>query len=87
VLDHYRNESQNLTTGAEFNLLKLKSLLGVIQEQEQFRLDEIGQLYRKNRNLKTGAEQDQMNDIISLLSKFSEGLDGIREVIQKVSGT
>ncbi|MBI2948771.1 MAG: hypothetical protein HYY23_14120 [Verrucomicrobia bacterium] len=38
VLDHYRNESQTLTTGAEANLLKFKELIGLLADAEKARL-------------------------------------------------
>ena len=31
-MDHYRGESQNLTTAAEANMLKLREMLGTLDE-------------------------------------------------------
>src|SRR5690606_27742393 len=41
ILDHYKGESQTLTTGAEANLLKFKEIFGVITPEETARWAEI----------------------------------------------
>jgi hypothetical protein len=41
ILDHYRGESQTLTTGTEANFLKFKELIGDLTESELKRWNEI----------------------------------------------
>jgi hypothetical protein len=47
VLNHYQNESQTLTTGAEANMLKLKELIGTISNDETERWEEIKNVCKK----------------------------------------
>ncbi len=83
VLNHYQNESQTLTTGAEANMLKLKELMNIISESETERWNEIKKTFMKNKTLKGLGENDRMTQIVALLAQFSEGLDGIKDVLRK----
>ena len=82
LLDHYRNEAQTLTNGAESNLLKLKELLGTHTPAEAARWDEIRKTFRKNKVLGgDGGENDPISRVVQKLSAFYEGLDGIKDAI------
>lgn len=83
VLNHYQNESQTLTTGAEANMLKLKELIGTISDDENLRWDEIKKTFVKNKSLKGLGENDRMSQIVALLAQFGDGLEGIKEVLKK----
>lgn len=83
VLNHYQNESQTLTTGAESNMLKLKELMSLISEGESHRWEEIKRTFVKNKMIKGLGENDRMTQVIALLAQFSEGLDGIKDVLKK----
>jgi hypothetical protein len=83
VLNHYQNESQTLTTGAEANLLKLKELMQIQTEEEQKRWEEIKTTFKKNKLIKGFGENDKMAQVIALLTEFSEGLSGIKDVLKK----
>lgn len=83
VLNHYQNESQTLTTGAEANMLKLKELIGNISEEETVRWEEIKKTFVKNKTLKGIGENDRMSQIVALLAQFGDGLEGIKEVLRK----
>ncbi|HEX7868922.1 MAG TPA: ATP-binding protein, partial [Chryseobacterium sp.] len=83
VLNHYQNESQTLTTGAESNMLKLKELMNLISEDEKLRWEDIKKTFVKNRMIKGLGENDRMTQIVALLAQFSEGLDGIKNVLKK----
>lgn len=83
VLNHYQNESQTLTTGAEANLLKLKELMEILTEVEENRWNEIKTIFMKNKLLKGVGGDDRMAQVIALLSEFSDGLNGIKEVLRK----
>jgi len=83
VLNHYQNESQTLTNGAEANLLKLKELMQIQTEDEQGRWNEIKTTFMKNKLLKGVGGDDRMAQVIALLSEFSEGLNGIKDVLKQ----
>ncbi|QIY91797.1 DNA repair ATPase [Chryseobacterium gallinarum] len=83
VLDHYQNESQTLTTGAEANMLKLKELINTLSEEETERWNEIKKTFIKNKTLKGLGENDRMTQIVALLAQFGEGLEGIKEALKK----
>ncbi|RQO39540.1 AAA family ATPase [Chryseobacterium sp. KBW03] len=83
VLNHYQNESQTLTTGAESNMLKLKELIGAISEEEIERWEEIKKTFVKNKTLKGLGENDRMSQIVALLAQFGDGLEGIKEALKK----
>ena len=82
LADHYRNEAQTLTSGAESNLLKLKEMLGTQTPAEAARWAEIRNTFRKNKVLGgDGSENDPVSRVVQKLSAFYEGLDGIKEAI------
>ncbi|MGH1518475.1 DNA repair ATPase [Chryseobacterium sp. JK1] len=83
ILNHYQNESQTLTTGAEANMLKLKELIGILSEEETERWNEIKKTFVKNKTLKGLGENDRMSQIVALLAQFGDGLDGIKEALKK----
>lgn len=83
VLNHYQNESQTLTTGAEANMLKLKELIGILSEEETKRWNEIKKTFVKNKTLKGLGENDRMSQIVALLAQFGDGLEGIKEALKK----
>jgi hypothetical protein len=41
ILDHYRGESQTLTTGTEANMLKFRELIGIQTAEEKARWEDI----------------------------------------------
>ncbi|HCN50540.1 MAG TPA: AAA family ATPase [Chryseobacterium sp.] len=84
VLNHYQNESQTLTTGAEANMLKLKELIGTLSNDETDRWDEIKKTFVKNKTIKGLGENDRMSQIVALLAQFGDGLEGIKEALKKV---
>ncbi|GEN75318.1 DNA repair ATPase [Chryseobacterium hagamense] len=82
VLNHYRNEAQTLTTGAESNMLKLKELMNLMTEDEALRWQEIKKTFLQNKSMKGFGENDRMAQVIAMLAQFSEGLNGIKEVLK-----
>lgn len=80
VQSHYENQAQTLTTGAEANLLKLRELLGTLNEEEQARWDDIKKTFA--RNLLLGGEgSDRLAQVIAQMTQFSEGLGDIKSVL------
>lgn len=86
VMDHYRGESQNLTTAAEANILKLRDMLGILTESERARWEQIRKDYNKRKLLGGAAEGDPVARVVAQMSQFSDGLDAIRTEISRTGG-
>ncbi len=83
ILDHYESEAQTLTADAEANLLKLKEMLGWIAEEESARWAEIKKTFNKNKVFKGIDGQDPMSKVIAQMNAFTDGVEGIREVLER----
>ena len=83
VLDHYKGESQTLTTGAEANFLKFKQLIGVMSEEEEERWEEIKRTFGRNQYLQGGDQNDPVSRVVSQLSLFSGGLESIQDTLKE----
>lgn len=83
IKTHYENEVQTLTTGAEANLLKLKEIMGWITPEETARWEEIKTTFRKNQRFKGVGEQSQMNQLLVQLATLGDGVEGIRQALEK----
>lgn len=81
ILDHYRNESQTLTQGAEANLLKFKEFEGIASDVEKARWADIKKEFMKRRLLGGAGEEDPVGRVVAQLSGFQDGLDSIKSVI------
>ena len=85
IIDHYRGESQTLTTGAEANFLKFKELIGAQTAGETARWHEIRQTFRRNQ-ITRGAgdgQNDPVARVVGQLSAFHAGLQSIQETLEK----
>jgi hypothetical protein len=82
ILDHYESEAQTLTADAEANLLKLKEMLGWINEKETARWAEIKKTFNKNKVFRGMDGQDPMSRVIAQMSAFTEGVEGIRDALK-----
>jgi signal recognition particle GTPase len=82
IIDHYRGESQTLTTGTEANFLKFKEIIGDLTESEQKRWNEIKATFTRNTIAKgAGGDEDPVGRVVAQLHGFQTGLDGIRETL------
>jgi hypothetical protein len=81
VIDHYRGESQTLTTGAEANLLKFKELIGAQTGDEKARWEEIRKTFKRNQLVRGGDQNDPVSRVVSQLSGFQAGLESIQETL------
>lgn len=81
ILDHYRNESQTLTQGAEANLLKFKEFEGYADATEAARWADIKKEFMKRRLLGGAGEDDPVSRVVAQLSGFQDGLESIKAVI------
>lgn len=83
ILDHYEQESQTLTTGAEANVLKFKELIGVQSEEDKARWAEIKKTYKRNQLLGSTDGSDPVARVVAQMTTFSEGLDAIRTTLEQ----
>jgi hypothetical protein len=82
ILDHYRGESQTLTTGTEANMLKFKELIGIQTADEKARWEDIKKTFKHNTAARgAGGDNDPAGRIVAQLSGFQSGLEGIQKVI------
>jgi hypothetical protein len=85
VVDHYRSESQTLTTGAEANLLKFKELIGAQSAEEKARWKEIQQTFKRNQVTRGADPGDPMGRVVAQLASFQQGVEGIQAALEKQS--
>ena len=82
ILDHYRGESQTLTTGTEANMLKFRELIGIQTTEEKARWEDIKKTFKHNTAARgAGGDNDPAGRIVAQLSGFQSGLEGIQQVI------
>ncbi len=79
LLDHYAGESQTLTTGAESNLLKFKSLLGKLSIDETERWKSICSIYTRRQEM-SGAD-DPASKAVVQLAKLGDQLGALHNAI------
>ncbi|PQJ28610.1 DNA repair ATPase [Rubritalea profundi] len=86
VVDHYENESQTLTKGAESNILKFREMENLLTEEETERWDDIKKGFSKNLLLgAAGGDNDPVARIVAQLTQFNDGLDSIKDGIVQAS--
>ena len=83
VLAHYEGESQTLTNGSEANLLKFKELNGWLSATEAERWNDIKATFSKNKVFNGLNEADPMVAVLAKLGDFVDGIEGIREVLNR----
>lgn len=81
VISHYENESQNLTTGAESNLLKFREMEGLLDETQAARWLQIQTEFRKQKVLGGAGENDPVARVVAQMQEFKEGLTSIEQGI------
>ena len=81
ISDHYRNESQTLTQGAEANLLKFKEMIHAATEAEASRWADIKKEFMKRRLLGGAGEEDPVGRVVAQLSGFQDGLESIKTAL------
>ena len=85
IFDHYENEAQTLTTGAEANLLKFRELEGVLTEEETERWEEIKRTFNRNLLMGGGGEDDPVSRVVGTIGGLSAGIDRIEDVLSKAA--
>ncbi len=74
IMDHYENESQTLTAGAEANLLKFRELEGIQTDEEKVRWDEIKSKFNRNQLMGGRGENDPVSRVVGTLASIHETL-------------
>ncbi len=87
VVDHYRGESQTLTSGAEANLLKFKVMIGAHTEAEMARWEEIKKTFKRNQLVRGGDQNDPVGRVVAQLAAFQSGLESIQETLARQLST
>jgi hypothetical protein len=83
VIDHYRSESQNLTTAAEANLLKFYEMEGLLDETQVARWEQIKKEFGKRKLFGAGGENDPVARVVAQLTQFNDGLEAIKDGISQ----
>ncbi|MFK8013445.1 MAG: ATP-binding protein [Marinicellaceae bacterium] len=80
--DHYIGEAQLLTTGAEANLLKLKSIRNQLTKEESERWELIKKEF-KVRNSLTGDDADGATKVASQIAALKNSMNDLGSLIMK----
>jgi hypothetical protein len=83
ILSHYEGESQTLTSDAEANLLRLKEIARVSNEQERKRWQQIKEIFVKNNKFGMLSESDTSGQMLVQLSSFNDHLEAIAKAIKR----
>ena len=81
IISNYENESQTLTDGAEFNMLRFRELFEVTNDEETERLAAIRKTYEKKQLFSGMDEADPMTQVVVQMGQFTDGLDKISSSI------
>ena len=85
IVGHYENEAQNLTTGAEANLLKFREMEGIQDPEQAARWADIKAKFQRNLLMGAGGENDPVSRVVGQLAVFGEGLDRIRGALENAA--
>ena len=83
VFDHYKSESQTLTTGAEANMLKFKEMFSLMTQEDADRWDEIKKTFKRNQLLGSADQSDPVGRVVAQLTSFQEGLGSIQSTLEQ----
>ncbi|MDR6966824.1 SpoVK/Ycf46/Vps4 family AAA+-type ATPase [Flavobacterium arsenatis] len=82
LLSHYQNETQTLTNAAEANLLKFKEMTKMLSEDEASRWEDIKTTFVKNNKLKAFGDSNNMAQVLSQMTEFTNHIEGIKEILR-----
>ncbi len=83
LLSHYQNETQTLTSAAEANLLKFKEMTNMISPEEAERWESIKTTFVKNNKLKAFGDGNNMAQVLSQMTEFTNHIEGIKEILRQ----
>lgn len=82
LLSHYQNETQTLTNAAEANLLKFKEMTKMLSGEEASRWEDIKVTFVKNNKLKAFGDANNMAQVLSQMTEFTNHIEGIKEILR-----
>lgn len=82
LLSHYQNETQTLTNAAEANLLKFKEMTKMLSDEEASRWEDIKVTFLKNNKLKAFGDANNMAQVLSQMTEFTNHIEGIKEILR-----
>jgi hypothetical protein len=83
IIDHYYNEAQTLTTGAEANILKFKEMMRLQSDDDRARWEEIKTEFNRRQALSGIDDSDDMGKILAQLSAFNANLGHVKNSLEK----
>ena len=83
LLSHYQNETQTLTNAAEANLLKFKEMTNMLTDEEAKRWESIKATFLKNNKLKAFGDANNMAQVLSQITEFTDHIEGIKEILRQ----
>ncbi|MGJ8657664.1 MAG: DNA repair ATPase [Akkermansiaceae bacterium] len=75
IQDHYENESQTLTSGAESNLLKFKEMEDLATPEEAARWESIKKDFTKNKMIGGNGEDDPVTRLVAQLTSINDSIN------------
>lgn len=86
IESHYINEAQTLTSGAEFNLLKFREIIGKLTNDEKNRLEEIRKTFQRHQMFYGIDTSDRLGQLMAQINTLSVGVLSIKEVLAEGLG-
>ncbi len=84
ILDHYTDEAQLLTTGAEFNLLRFKEMVDWFEEAaEEQRLEYIRKTFQRNKALGAVEEGDPVSRLMGQINLFNDQFSEFMDIVDE----
>lgn len=80
--DHYENEAQSLTRGAEFNLLKYRQLTGQMTKEDEARWKYMLEVFMKQQKRK-GYGDNATGQLVESMEDISDGIRAIGKALKK----
>jgi len=81
IVDHFINQAQTLTTGAEANLLKFRELLGKMSPADKDRWDDIKRTFKRNLVLGSAGNDNVAGQVIAQIATLGDVLHDIRKSV------
>ncbi len=81
IVDHYLNQAQTLTTGAEANLLKFRELLGKMSPTDKDRWEDIKRTFKRNLVLGSAGNDNVAGQVIAQIATLGDALHDIRKAV------
>ncbi len=84
IQDHYTDEAQLLTTGAEFNLLRFKEMVDWFEnKEEEERLEYIRKTFQRNKSLGAVEDGDPMARMMGQINLFNDQFSEFMDIVDE----